>query len=144
MDNRIELNLDDGGGRVSDFVTVPAGVYQCRVAEVRPGTTRAGDERWSLRLVVADGPHVGKQAAWDSIVFSVRGRARARMLLQAMGLPASGKVQIGPGDVEGRIAMVEVRPAEYSSPSGVVLRRNEVPYDGWRPVPTGGAGGGAA
>ena len=41
-------------------------------------STRAGDERWSLRLVVAEGQHVGKQAAWDSLVFSTRGRARAR------------------------------------------------------------------
>lgn len=124
----------DAADRVSDFVTVPAGNYVCRVTEVRPGTTRAGDERWSLRLVVAEGQHVGKQAAWDSLVFSTRGRARARVVLQALGLPASGKVQIEPGDLEGRTALVEVRPAEYQSPSGEVVRRNEVPYDGFRPL----------
>lgn len=125
----------DASDRVSDFVTVPAGTYLCRVAEVRPGATRAGDERWSLRLVVAEGQHVGKQAAWDSLVFSTRGRARARLVLQALGLPAAGKVQIEPGDLEGRTALVEVRPAEYQSPAGDVVRRNEVPYDGFRPVP---------
>jgi hypothetical protein len=125
----------DARDRRSDYVTVPAGTYVCRITEIRPGSTRAGDERWSLRLVVAEGQHVGKQAAWDSLVFSTRGRARARMVLQALGLPASGKVQIEPGDLEGRSALVEIRPAEYQSPSGEVVRRNEVPYDGFRPLP---------
>ena len=114
-----------------DFVTVPPGRYLCRVAEVRTGQTRAGDERWSLRLVVANGPHVGKQAAWDSLVFNRRGRVRARMAFVALGLRAAGKVQIEPGDLEGRSAMVDVRPCEYASADGTVVRRNEVPYDGY-------------
>jgi hypothetical protein len=127
----MELDLNEGG-RVHDYCSVPAGTYRCRIAEVRPGTTRAGDERWSVRLVVADGPHVGKQAAWDSLVFSARGRARARMVLQALGLPATGRVQLEPGDLEGREARVEIRPAEYATPGGDMVRRNEVPYDGYR------------
>lgn len=125
----------DASDPVSDFVTVPAGTYLCRVAEVRTGTTRAGDERWSLRLVVAEGQHIGKQAAWDSLVFSSRGRMRARSVLHALGLPASGRVQIEPADLEGRSAFVAIRPAEYQNPSGQVVRRNEVPYDGYQPVP---------
>ena len=124
----------DAADRVSDYVTVPAGTYLCRVAEVRPGQTRAGDERWSLRLVVAEGQHVGKQAAWDSLVFSVRGRARARLVFAALGLPAKGRVQIEPADLEGRHAFVQVRPSEYSSPAGDLVRRNEVPYDGYKPA----------
>lgn len=135
----MEFDFDAADG-VSDYVTVPAGTYLCRIAEVRAGLTRAGDERWSLRLVVTEGQHVGKQAAWDSLVFSTRGRARARAVLQSLGLPASGKVQIQPADLEGRTALVEVRPAEYQSPSGNVVRRNEVPYDGYRAVPAADAG----
>jgi hypothetical protein len=127
----MEIDFEDTD-RVSDYITVPAGTYVCRIAEIRPGTTRAGDERWSLRLVVAEGQHVGKQAAWDSLVFSARGRARARTVLQALGLPASGRVSIEPRDLEGRQALVEIRPAEYQSPAGDVVRRNEVPYDGYR------------
>jgi hypothetical protein len=122
----------DATDRVSDFVTVPAGTYLCRVTEVRPGTTRGGDERWSLRLVVAEGQHIGKQAAWDSMVFSTRGRARARLVLQALGLPNSGKVQVEPRDLEGRVALVEVRPSEYQDQAGAIVRRNEVPYDGYK------------
>ena len=133
------MNQDfDASGRVSDFCSVPAGTYRCRVAEVRPGTTRAGDERWSLSLVVTEGPHAGKQAAWDSIVFSIRGRARARMVLRSLGLPTAGRVTIEPSDLDGREALVEVRPVEYQAPSGEVVRRNEVPYDGWRELPEKG------
>ena len=135
----------DSQNHLSDYVTVPAGTYVCRIAEVRPGSTRAGDERWSLRLVVAHGQHVGKQAAWDSLVFSTRGRARVRMVFQALGLPATGKVEVKPQDLEGRTALVEVRPAEYTSPGGQVVRRNEVPYDGYRGDGGGeGVGGGRA
>ena len=125
----------DASDRVSDYVNIPAGTYLCRVTEVRRGATRAGDERWSLRLVVAEGQHVGKQAAWDSMVFSTRGRARARMVLKALGLPAAGKVKIEPTDLEGRSALVDIRPAEYQNPAGDTVRRNEVPYDGYRNLP---------
>lgn len=124
----------DAKDAISDFISVPPGTYLCRITEVRTGTTRAGDERWSVRLVVAEGMHVGKQAAWDGLVFSTRGRARARTILQAFGLPAKGKVQLQPADLEGCTALVEVRPSEYESQSGQIVRRNEVPYDGYRPV----------
>jgi len=130
------MDIDfDAGNNVSNFITVPEGTYVCTVAEVRTGQTRAGDERWSLRLVVAEGEHVGKQAAWDSVVFSNRGRARARMVFTAFGLPATGKVQVDPSDLQGRRALVDVKPVEYQSPDGDVVRRNEVPYDGLREVP---------
>lgn len=117
-----------------DYTTVPAGTYKCCVAEVRTGQTRAGDERWSLRLTVAEGPHVGKQAAWDSIVFNVRGKARANMIFQVFGLPPLREIQPMPEDLEGRVALVEVRPAEYTTPDGHTVVRNEVPYDGYQPV----------
>ena len=127
----------DAKDSVSDFISVPAGTYLCRIAEIRIGTTRAGDERWSMRLVVAEGQHVGKQAAWDSLVFSTRGRSRARLVLQALGMPTRGKVEIEPADLEGRSALVTVRPAEYESTAGNVVRRNEVPYDGYRAAEAG-------
>lgn len=126
------FDLDAKVRPIVDYAEVPAGTYRCRVAEVRPGTTRANDERWSLRLVVAEGPHVGAFAAWDSVVFNLRGRVRARLILAALGLPSAGKVTIEPKDVEGRTAVVDVRPVDYTTPSGDTIRRNEVPYDGWR------------
>jgi hypothetical protein len=124
--------------RVVSYVNVPDGTYRCRIAEVRPGTTRAGDERWALRLTVEDGDYAGRMAAWDSLVFSNRGRARARRVLQALGLPCAGKVTIEPADVEGRTAMVRLVACEYQTAAGDTVRRSEVPYDGFAPD-TGGA-----
>lgn len=135
-----KLEVDfDAGDRTTNFVTVPDGDYLCRIAEVRAGTTRGGDERWSFRLVVADGLHIGKQAAWDSLVFSGRGLPRARSVFSAFGMPSSGKVQVSPSDLEGRTAIVTVRATEYSSQSGDSVRRNEVPYDGYKKVPPAGS-----
>jgi len=129
----MKIDLDESG-ELRDYISVPAGSYVCRITEIRAGATRAGDERWSMKLVVAEGQHVGKQAAWDSLVFSARGRGRARLVLHALGLPCSGTVELQPSDLEGRHALVEIRPAEYQTPAGGVVRRNEVPYDGYRPV----------
>ena len=129
----------DRSGHVSDFVTVPAGTYLCRLAEVRTGTTRAGEARWSLRLVVADGPHAGRLAAWDGLGFSARALPRVRRVFAALGLPAAGSVHVERDDLLGLLASVEVRPTEYRSGDGSTVRRNEVPYDGWRAAPGGRA-----
>lgn len=129
------MNLDfTTSKQVSDYVSVPAGTYLCRVGQVRPGTTRNGDERWSISLVIAEGHFAGKQAAWDNLVFSPRGLARVRLVFEAFGLPSSGKVDVEPTDLEGCTAFVEVRPAEYTAAGGPVIRRNEVPYAGYRAV----------
>jgi hypothetical protein len=60
-------------------------------------------------------------------------------VLKALGLPATGRVQVEPGDLQGRTAIVDVRPAEYTTPSGDAIRRNKVPYDGWRNANNGRA-----
>jgi len=135
---------DDAKRPVCDFTQVPAGRYLCAIDDVRPGTTRAGDERWSVLLTVADGPYVGRMAGWDALVFSIRGRARARMVLKALGLPAKGRVTVEPADLRGRTAFVDVRPAEYVGADGTTVRRNEVPYDGWHSAPKGPACGHSA
>ena len=128
----------EGVEEISDYVSVPAGTYLCQVAEVRTGRTKHGDERWGLRLVVAEGEDAGRYAAWDGLVFSLRGRTRLRRVFGALGLPTTGKVEVMPKDLEGRRAFVEVRPVEYANPgTGEVIRRNEVPFDGWTPIENG-------
>jgi len=127
-------NSDD----VTDFTSVPAGTYLCEVSEVRAGITRTGEERWSFRLVVREGEYLGRQAAWDALVFSDRALPRVRRVFAALGLPAEGRVSVEPKDLEGRRAFVDVRPAEYKNELGEVIRRNEVPYSGYRAVPEPG------
>lgn len=121
---------------VHDFTSVPPGVYLCEVAEVRTGKTRAGEERWSLHLKVADGEHAGRLAAWDALVFSARGLARVRRVFKALGFPKEGKVRVESQDLVGARALVRIEQAEYDGHGehgerGVRVRRNEVPYDGY-------------
>lgn len=123
---------------VTDFTSVPAGTYLCEVSDARAGVTRHGEERWSFRLVVRDGEYLGRQAAWDSLIFSERALPRVRRVFAALGLPTEGRVRVEPKDLEGRRAFVDVRPAEYKNELGEVIRRNEVPYSGYRAVPTPG------
>lgn len=128
--------LGDEPDEAADFVSVPPGIYVCTVAEVTDARTRGGDVRWSMRLVVAEGEFRGRIAAWDSLVFSERGRHRARHVLGSLGLPNRGRIELEPEDLVGRRALVEVRPAEYEHPdTGRRVRRNEVPYDGFQPLP---------
>ena len=128
----MELDFTDTDA-TRDFVTVPEGTYLCRIELVQPNTTRNGHPRWGLRLVVAEGDFAGRQAAWDGIVFSERGMPRARQILSALGIACDGKIEIEPADLVGRQAFVTVRPQESEDPiSGQRVRRNEVPYDGYR------------
>ena len=117
---------------LADFVTVPAGTYLCKVAEVRTGMTRHGDERWAFRLVVAEGEYVGRFAAWDGLVFSERAKPRLRKILRAFGLPCEGEVDLEPDQLEDKCAFVQIEASEFQDPaSGEVSRRNQVPYNGF-------------
>jgi hypothetical protein len=136
------VDIDFSGVKnTNDFVTVPPGTYVCKVAEAHPGTTRSGDDRWALRLVVAEGEYTGRQVAWDGLVFSRRGMVRVRRVFAAFGLPTEGKVRVEPDDLCGRAALVEVRPAQYHhADTRELIKTNEVPYDGYRALPDGGGG----
>lgn len=127
------MKLDfENSDPITDFTTVPAGAYLCRIAEVRDRKSRAGDTMWSIRLVVTEGEFTGRMAAWDNLVFSNRGLNRVKSILAALGLPSAGTVDLNPEDLMDKEAFVEVRPAEYQSPDGIMTRRNEIPYDGYR------------
>lgn len=115
-----------------DFTSVPAGTYLVEVRDVRVGESLLGQVRWSLALEVVAGEFEGRHAAWDAIVFSPRGMARTRRVLDALGIRDHDGAK--PADLEGRAALVTVRPAEYLSATGgrvTVTARNEVPYEGW-------------
>jgi hypothetical protein len=120
---------------------IPAGTYLTMVSEVRSGTTIRGTERWALRLVIVGGQFHGRQLAWDTLVLSTRGKARAGQILEVLGLERTERT---PGRLLGRRAFVEARVVEYSDPAAEIsagdhrqgprtIRRLEVPYDGWHP-----------
>ncbi|MCB9915544.1 MAG: hypothetical protein H6828_10405 [Planctomycetes bacterium] len=115
-----------------DFTNLAPGWYTIAVHEVREGRTREGEPRWGLKLLVAEGAYTGRYAAWDGMVWSERGARRTRQVLEALGVDASGVVDIEPSALLGRTADVQLAPEEYEHPvTGRVERRNRVTYDGW-------------
>lgn len=117
-----------------NFVTVPEGVYVCRIAEVRPGVSRDGSERWSLRLVVDDGDHAGHTAAWDSLTWSEKGVFRVKRALEAFGFDVSGETTVEPGDLQGRQVRVQLVQTTWEDPdTGRRQERMTVPYLGYMP-----------
>jgi hypothetical protein len=129
------MNLDfDDREQVTDYISVPAGTYLCQITDVRERQTRNDDALWALKLAVTEGEFIGRDAAWDNLVFSSRGLNRVKTVFAALGLPSDGKIQVDPGDLIDKKVFVTVRPAEYLSADGTMIRRNEVPYDGYQAV----------
>ena len=121
---------------VQSFISVPAGNYVCRVAEVREGTARDGSLRWNLRLEVALGDYAGRTAAWDSLTWSDRGVHRIKLVLAALGFDVRGSLEIACEDLQGRLAEVELVPEEREDPAtGARQLRLRVPYAGFRSAP---------
>jgi hypothetical protein len=125
-------------GTVEDkdsYASVPEGVYECKVTDVRVTTARDGSERWSLRLVVVGGEYAGRTAAWDSITWSDRGVVRVKRVLEALGFDVSGEVELEARDLQGLQARVQVILEQYADPlSGRRQERMTVPYAGWGPI----------
>lgn len=127
-----------------NFVSVPAGTYLCRVADVRQGRARDGSERWSMRLEVVGGDWSGKTAAWDSITWSERGIYRVKRVLECLGFDVSGRLSVEPDELVGRSANVQVEVEEWEDPvSGRRQVRTAVPFLGFGPADEASAPAGA-
>lgn len=121
---------------VQSFVSVPAGLHNVRVAEVREGRARDGSVRWTYRLEVIDGDHIGRTAAWDCITWSERGIYRVKKVLDALGIDVRGEVEVEPKDLIGLRACVLIQPEEREDPvTGRRQVRMRVPYLGYAGLP---------
>jgi len=120
---------------VDSYVFVPEGEHDCRVADVREGTSRDGSVRWSFRLEVLSGEWAGRTAAWDSLTWSERGVYRVKKVLEAFGLDVRGELEIEPHDLLNLQARVRVVPEEREDPvTGRRQVRMRVPYLGYAPM----------
>lgn len=118
-----------------EFVLVPEGVYEVRIAEARESRGRDGNEHWGLRLEVLSGDWAGKTAAWDWLVWSERGVSRIKRVFRALGIDVEGTVSLSPHDLIDRKARVMVGVEEREdSLTGRSTLRNRVPYDGYAPL----------
>jgi hypothetical protein len=117
---------------IEDYQSVPPGRYPCKVAEVREGTTRDGDARWSFRLEVIGGEFAGRTAAWDGISFGERGMKRTKHVLGALGFDVTGQLSVEPQELVGHEAWAEIRPEERLDPlTGIRSIRPRVPFMGY-------------
>lgn len=133
-ESTIDWDFDQDAQTV-EHARVPPGTYLCRIDEARPGVTRTGHVRWTLKYVVHDGPHAGRIAVWDGLTFSPKASERTRQVLAALGLPHAGKVRLEPKDLVGRVAFVTVAEGVYRDPeTGLTSKRNTVPFAGVRPA----------
>ncbi len=114
------------------YVSIPAGTYVCKVAEVRPGRSRDGSEQWSLRLEVQEGEYAGRTAAWDSLTWSERGVARVKLVLRVFGFDVDGELEVQPDDLLELPVRAEVQVEAWEEPStGRRIERMRVPYNGY-------------
>ncbi|MFT5291129.1 MAG: hypothetical protein ACI8QS_002306 [Planctomycetota bacterium] len=121
-------NVED----TQSFVSVPEGTYLCRITDVREGLSRDGSNRWAFRLVVAEGEHAGRTAAWDGLTFSERGLPRAQAVLHRLGFDVRGEIDLGAQELDGLYVRASVIPEEREDPvTGKRVERMRVPYMGY-------------
>ena len=121
-----------GVGEMESYVSIPEGVYVCRIAEVRDGYTRKQEPRWSFRLEVDDGDHAGRTAAWDGLTFGERGLPRTKEVLARLGFDVSGTLELEPNDLLGLKLRAQLLIEEREDPlTGRRVARLRVPYLGY-------------
>jgi|SRR5690349_11645197 len=114
------------------FVSIPEGVYDCRIAEVREGLARDGSVRWSFRLEVLRGEYAGRTGGWDALTWSERGIPRVKRTLEVLGMDVRGEVDLEPNDLIGLAARVTFQAEEREDPmTGKRTLRLRVPYAGY-------------
>ena len=120
------------------FVSIPEGIYVCRISEVREGVTRDGSPRWALRLEVVEGEHAGRTAAWDGLVFSERGLPRVKQVLARLGFDVAGTLDLHPADLLDLRVKVQFLTEEREDPlTGRRVVRLRVPYSGYESAGNG-------
>jgi len=135
------MRLDFTNVEDVSYVSVPEGVYDCQLTDVRERSTRDGSPRWSFRLVVTEGEYAGRTAAWDSVSWTERGMGRAKHVLSKLGFDVTGIVDVDAEDLLGKRARVKIEFEEREDPiSGIRSVRPTVPFLGYEALNGDAAG----
>jgi len=119
---------------IADFAPIPDGEYLCRLADVEPDLTKAGDEMWKLRWKVEGGEHDGR-LIFDNLVFKLDTISRVKLLCSCCGIDVSGEVDVQPALILDKRAMVTTYQEEYQDRNGIAKVSNKIPFDGYGVVP---------
>lgn len=128
----MEINFDEIGS-ITDFEPVPEGTYVCRVVRVEEARSSRGDEMWNLRLEIDEGPHA-RRVVFDRLVFSPAAMKRVKLICQCLKVSTSGKRELTPEMLLGRLCRVNVLVRDYVDQEGESRSSNTVPFDGYAPV----------
>lgn len=128
----MEMTFPNYEEDIEDYVSIPAGEYVCRIAEVREGLTRDGSPRWGMRLEVAEGDYAGRTAGWDGLNWTERGLRRTKYVLDRLGIDTSGVVRLEPKNLVGLMIRATFQVEEREDPlTGHRLVSLSVPYVGY-------------
>lgn len=129
---RIDFENVEG---IGDYSPVPDGQYLCRLTDIEPDTTRSGDEMWKLRWTVESGEHAGR-LLFDNLVFSAKALPRVKLVCESCGLDVSGAVDLTPGMLVDKRALVTAYVEEFVDDHNNDKARNRIPFDGYGLVVT--------
>ncbi len=124
---RVQFTKIDASGRRDPM---PAGEYIVEIKDISIGRTRQNDEKWGLKLEVLTGEHLGCRA-YDSLSFSNKGEARAKLVCMALGLRVDKDVNLQTKHLIGRRAVVVLADHEYEDDAGIKHQTTRVGYNGW-------------
>lgn len=128
----MELNFDEIES-IGEYTPVPEGTYRCRVADVKEAQTSRGYPMWRLRLEIEEGEHAGR-AIFDRLVFSPAALRRVKRVCQCLGLDTTGRQDLTPDMLVGRLCQVHAVVEDYIDQDGEARSSNTIPFDGYAPV----------
>jgi len=121
-----KINFDE----IENAGIIPAGDYNCKVADIEEKTTASGNDMWRMKLQIEDGEHAGRYI-YDNLVFTERAMSRIKLVCGKLGLPTKGNIDLETASLIGRKAIVSVVVEAYESNSGEMRERATVPFAGY-------------
>lgn len=136
--------VEDAGS----YTPVPDGQYLCRLEDVTEKHGPKG-EYWNLSWKIIEGINgEGKgdqyqnHIIFDRISFSKPALKRTKLVCSRLGLQLDDDLELTPGDLRGKQALITATIEDYLDDSEQQKQRNNVPFDGYERIDAVGVSAG--
>jgi hypothetical protein len=136
-----DFDWDSTEGDQGQFPPVPEGQYPVRIAKAEYKTVEGKSgtfNKFALQLQILDGnPYAGRMFFDDIILNNKEGSRRRRAIIwRRLGLVQKGaqRASISEESLVGVECLVDVKVAEYTKRDGTKGTKNEVTFDGYKPL----------